>query len=571
VGARLAGVFLNSSIGMRLGLIVLVAVLGQIVASGFSSFAIRDRIMTESENAARLAVNGAQSIAAAYLQKAQSGAMDEAAAKQAALTAIRALRFDQEYVWINDSKHIVIMHPIKPELEGTSMVDFTDPAGTHMFREFVKVANANPEGGLVPYMWPKPGLDQPVEKISFVSRLAPWDWVIGSGVYRDDISSAFKQAIMRDMLRALILSAFVAVASTLVARTLTRPLGGMTRAMRSLAEGDLDITLPNASNQNELGAMARALAVFRDNARHAQALAAEKAVHDAARQQRHEAMESLASAFKAAIAGKLRTVATAATELEATSGALREQAGTTTTRSQAVAEHADAARRNAEMVAAAAEELTASTNEIGRQVEHTATVTTRAVKQAARARETIAELSTVATGIGDVVKLITDIAEQTNLLALNATIEAARAGEAGKGFAVVAQEVKNLAGQTGQATDDIAGRASAVQGAATDANSTITEIAEVIERIGTNAASISLALGQQGAATNEISENIHEAARRTTEVSTSIAEVRDGAEFTMSAATQLHSAAAELSTQAEQLRDEVETFLTAMDQAGHHG
>ena len=498
----------------------------------------------------------------------KAGALSSADAQRLTLDAIRALRFNGEYVWVTNTGHRMVMHPITPALDGQDMSDFKDPVGTPLFKEAVRIATGPARQGFVPYQWPRPGQDQPVDKVSYVALMPQWGWVVGSGVYLDDVVADYHEMLLVELAAVLVMGALVAVASSLIGRTLSQPLQAMSRTMRQLAAGDLAASVPTAAPRTELGEMAAAITVFRDNALHAQALEADKQQADVERARRQEALERLTAIFKNAVAGRLETVVAAAAQLESTSAGLRDQAEQTGSRSERVAENANVARDNVETVAAAAEELSASSSEIGRQMEETNSITAAAIAKANSARSTVVELAQVVTSVQGVVSLIADIAGQTNLLALNATIEAARAGEAGKGFAVVASEVKNLATQTAKATEDIALQAQAVQTAADEAGTMIAQIADIIDRIGQSASTIASAVTQQGAATAEISRNVHEAARRTTDVSDNIAVVREGTHFTLSASTQLHGAAGALSEQADQLRGEVENFLHGVEHAG---
>ncbi|SNS16226.1 MULTISPECIES: methyl-accepting chemotaxis protein [unclassified Azospirillum] len=557
----------TARIGRRLGMIVAVSILGLIAHTIFNTEMLHRQLVQQHKQQAQMAVEGALAVARYYADQEKQGILSRAEAQGASLDAMGAMRYGGEYIWVNDDKALVLMHPTSPAVVGTSQWDNRDSGGTYLFREFIKVATGPDNKGFVFYKWPRGGTEA-FDKVAFVQQLPEWGWIIGSAIYIDDIERQYHQALLTELAIVSLIGVIVFLLSMAISRTLSRPLHELTLVMRRLAGGDLDVRVPDANAQNELGEMAAAVAVFRDNAVTARALEAEKAREEAFRQRRQEALERLMSQFKARVSDRLGTVASAAAQLEATSGGLRDQARETGERSELVADGAHIARDNVGTVAAATEELTASSSEIGRQVEITSSITGQAVQKAHQARSTVAELAQVVESVQGVVGLIADIAAQTNLLALNATIEAARAGEAGKGFAVVASEVKSLANQTAKATDDIAGQARAVQDAAGDAASMMAEIADIIDRIGQNSGTIASAVTQQAAATAEISRNVHEAARRTSEVSDNIAVVREGTHFTLSASTQLHGAAGSLSEQADQLRDEVAKFLSDVEHAG---
>jgi methyl-accepting chemotaxis protein len=345
-------------------------------------------------------------------------------------------------------------------------------------------------------------------------------------------------------------------------RSIVPPIRRMTSAMSELAAGDTTVAVPGTTRKDELGEMAGAVQVFKDNMIEAERLRTEQAQSEQrAAAQRKAEMHKLADEFQAAVGGIVETVSSASTELEAAAGTLTKTAEVTQQLSGTVAAASEQASANVQSVASATEEMTSSVNEISRQVQESSRIAVEAVRQAQQTDTRIGELSKAAGRIGDVVKLITAIAEQTNLLALNATIEAARAGEAGRGFAVVASEVKQLASQTAKATDEIGTQIAGMQTATQDSVAAIKEIGGTIGRISEIAATIAAAVEEQGAATQEIARNVGEAAKGTQQVASNITDVNRGASETGSASSQVLSSAQSLSSESNHLKSEVDKFL----------
>lgn len=339
------------------------------------------------------------------------------------------------------------------------------------------------------------------------------------------------------------------------------PITRMTDAMKRLADGDKTTEVPGTGRGDEIGAMAAAVNVFKENMIKADELAEREKHETEAREERARRIETLTRDFDTGVSELLGTVASASTEMESTAVSMSGIAEDTNMRASNVASAAQQAAANVQTVAAATEELSSSIDEIARQVSQSSQIAGRAVEQATSTDQQVQGLSLAAQRIGEVVKLISDIAEQTNLLALNATIEAARAGEAGKGFAVVAAEVKELASQTGKATEEISQQINSIQLETEGAVEAIQSIGATISDINEIASSIASAVEEQTTATREIARNVEEAAAGTEQVTSNIQEVTRGASETGAAATQVTSTASELSGKSEQLKTQVERFL----------
>ncbi|MEZ5786845.1 MAG: methyl-accepting chemotaxis protein [Xanthobacteraceae bacterium] len=362
-----------------------------------------------------------------------------------------------------------------------------------------------------------------------------------------------------------IISVLVFAGALWITRSITGPLGALTRVMKILSGGDTAIDVPGTARRDEVGTMALSVQVFKDNMIETERLRAQQVEQEKrAAEEKRTAMHKLADAFEQAVGGIVKTVSSESTELEATAGALTRTAEMTEQMAGAVASASEESSTNVQAVASATNEMASSVSEISRQVQDSSRIANDAVKQASKTDQRINELSQAAGRIGDVVKLITAVAEQTNLLALNATIEAARAGEAGKGFAVVAQEVKALAAQTAKATDEIATQIAGMQSATQESVGAIKEIGETISHIAEIAAAIAAAVEEQGAATQEIARNVQQASQGTTEVARNIGDVNKGAVETGQASSQMLTSAKSLSSESNRLSYEVEKFLATI-------
>ncbi|MBP33023.1 cache domain-containing protein [Methylobacterium sp.] len=550
------------SIATKIQGLTVIALLGIAAVVGLAAHGLYGAVTEARALKTRDLVEAVHGVLAHYEAEERAGRLDRGAAQAAALTMIRDLRYaGKEYFWINDLQPRMIMHPTKPDLDGKDLSAMRDPNGKALFREMVEVVTAN-GAGFVPYQWPKPGAEQPIDKISYVKGFAPWGWVIGSGVYADDTATQIRPTMINLVIGLLVTAGLVGTLAFLIGRGIARPTLALADVMDALAAGDLTRQVPTGRRTDEIGRMIEATRVFKDGLVRARALEEEAAAAKiAAEQERKAALRGLADEFERAVGGIVTTVTSAATELEATAQSMAGTAAETAGQSTTVAAAAEQTSANVGTVAAAAEELGSSVDEIARQVHGSAELARAADADAKHAADLVQELEVASARIGECAGLITHIAGQTNLLALNAAIEAARAGAAGKGFAVVAAEVKGLAGQTKRATDEIGGEIARIQAATARTVAAISGIVGRIHEMNTVTASIAAAIEEQGAATQEIVRTVGQAATGTVEITRNIAGVAEASDHTGAAATQVLASASELSRQSEHLGSAVSRFL----------
>ncbi|WP_207461721.1 methyl-accepting chemotaxis protein [Azospirillum sp. SYSU D00513] len=385
---------------------------------------------------------------------------------------------------------------------------------------------------------------------------------------RMDAASAAATDSTDKSYRLVLATALVGIAlclglAVLIARSgIAVPVRALSGIMERLAGGDNAVEVTGHDRKDEIGAMARTVLVFRENAVAKQRMEAEQAEQKSrAETERRALMHRMAEEFEASVKTVVSQVSSAVAQMQGNARQLSSVAEESRAQASTVASATLQASANVHTVATAAEEMSGSIAEISRQVEQSATVAAEAVNRATGANRTVQALAAQAGAIGEVVQLIHGIAAQTNLLALNATIEAARAGEAGKGFAVVASEVKNLASQTAKATEEISAQIGGMQAATGEAVDAIAEIAVTITRLNEIATSIASAMEEQDAATKEIARNVQQAARGTEEVSSNIAGVEESARGTGRAASEMLDAADSLAGQASTLTAEVDRFI----------
>ncbi|MGV8891815.1 MAG: methyl-accepting chemotaxis protein [Burkholderiaceae bacterium] len=407
------------NIAKKLGLLTFSAILGIIGMTALFLASERKLIMEERQNNVQQVVETAHGLLTYYYDLATKGTLTEPQAQQQAMQAVKGLRYSgNEYFFITDMQPRALMHPIDPALDGKDMSDIQDPTGKHLFVEFVNTVKAG-GAGFVPYMWPKPGSDQPVQKVSYVKGFSPWGWLIGSGVYVDTVEATILSRLIDFSIGALILAAILFVIGQVISRSITRPLQESVKIAQKVASGDLTSHI-EVKTTDETGQLLQALKHMNDSL---------VSIVGGVR----GGTDTIVAASSQISAGNMNL----SSRTEEQASALEETAASMEELTSTVLQNADHARQ-ANVLALTASEIAQKGGTVVAQVV-----------------DTMASINDSSRKIVDIIGVIDGIAFQTNILALNAAVEAARAGEQGRGFAVVATEVRNLAQRSASAAKEI--------------------------------------------------------------------------------------------------------------------
>ncbi|MGK6315023.1 methyl-accepting chemotaxis protein [Neorhizobium sp. DT-125] len=551
------------TISWRLYCLVLLSLVilgGAMIFSLFQSYASSER-----ERKAGLAQmnDAALTVLKKYQAMEASGAMtrDEAQAEAKAVISVMRYGDGTGYFWINDMLPRMVMHPIKPEMNGKDLSGDKDPNGKFLFVEFVNTVKASASGkGFVDYYWPKPGAEEPVEKYSHVAGFAPWGWIVGTGVYVDDLHAMFRRDAI-NFASIFGVGALVLIGgAAFVVRSVTGPIGKIRHVLQSIASGEAGVAVPCTDQKNEMGEMARALVVLRDSveeraelqareAEQARALADERSGNErtmaAAAERQARAMGELGRALEALADGDLSVTladigedyAKLRHDFNAAVGSLHRAIGAIAETSLVVRDSAsdisgatgNLSRRteqqaaSLEETAAALDEITATVRTASERAHEARTMVNETKESAGRsgqivrnAIDAMGRIEDSSNRINQIISVIDEIAFQTNLLALNAGVEAARAGEAGRGFAVVAQEVRELAQRSANAAKEIkeliGNSAREVEGGVALVRSTgdaLIEIATLVERVNAHVETIATAAREQATGLQEINSSVN--------------------------------------------------------------